>query len=56
MRRAKILTDIAIRNLKPAAARREIPAGHGLYVIVQPSGAKGVAIRDRHAGRTHKLT
>jgi hypothetical protein len=39
---AKALTDIGVRNLKPKAARREVPdtGQRGLYCIVQPSGAK----------------
>jgi integrase len=54
----KALTDIAIRNLKHGATRREIPVGgaKGLYVIVQPSGAKSYALRYRLAGKPQKLT
>jgi integrase len=52
------LTDIAIRNLKPGAARREIPDGQqrGLYVVLQPTGERRFAVRYRHDGRTRKLT
>jgi Arm DNA-binding domain len=52
------LTDIAIRNLKPSAIRREIPDQHqrGLYCIVQPTGAKTFAVRYRFDGRPRKLT
>ena len=53
---AKRLTDISIRNLRPGPARREIPDGNGLYVVVQPSGKKGLCVRYRHHGRTRKLT
>ena len=55
---AKGLTDIAIRNLKPGAARLEIPdpGARGLYVIVQPSGRKRYAVRYRHGGKSRKLT
>jgi integrase len=55
---AKVLTDISIRNLKPGAARREIPDGgqRGLYVIVQPSGRIAWAVRYRFAGVPRKLT
>ena len=53
---AKRLTDIAIQNLKPGAARREIPDGNGLYVVVQPSGKKGYAVRYRYFGAPRKLT
>jgi len=54
----KALTDTAIRNLKPAATRREIPdpGARGLYVIVQPSGRKGYAVRYRFFGVPRKLT
>jgi integrase len=52
------LTDIAIRNLKATTARREIadPGQRGLYVIVQPTGAKIFAVRYRFGGRSRKLT
>jgi integrase len=54
---AKKLTDIAIRNIKPDRdKRREIPAGDGLYLIVQPSGAKSWALRYRLHGKPQKLT
>jgi hypothetical protein len=52
------LTDIAIRNLKAAPTRREIPdpGQRGLYVVIQPTGAKGFAVRYRYAGKPRKLT
>jgi integrase len=52
------LTDIAIRNLKAGPARREIPDSgqRGLYVVVQPTGAKVFAVRYRFAGKPRKLT
>lgn len=52
------LTDITIRNLKAGAARREVPdpQQRGLYVVVQPTGAKTFAVRYRFAGRPRKLT
>lgn len=53
---AKGLTDIAIRNLKPGATRREVPDGKGLYVVVQPSGRMSYAVRYRFDGRPRKLT
>jgi integrase len=54
----KALTDIAIRNLKPSAERREIPdpGCRGLYVVMQPSGAKSFAVRFRVNGKARKLT
>jgi integrase len=52
------LTDIAIRNLKPGIARREIPDQHqrGLYLVVQPTGNKVFCVRYRFDGRPRKLT
>ena len=54
----KMLTDIAIRNLKPGPVRREIPdaGARGLYVVIQPSGAKSFAVRYRYGGKPRKLT
>jgi integrase len=54
----RALTDIAIRKLKPGATRREIPdpGCRGLYVVVQPSGARSYAVRYRLAGKSRKLT
>ena len=53
-----MLTDVAIRTLAAAASRREIPDGKvtGLYMVVQPSGAKSWALRYRARGRPKKLT
>jgi integrase len=55
---AKDLTQVAIDNIKPGPARREIPDGRarGLFFVVQPSGAKGWALRYRVVGRSRKLT
>ena len=55
---AKRLTDIAIRNLKSSATRYEMPDGaaRGLYVVCQPSGRKGFAVRYRYNGKPRKLT
>jgi integrase len=55
----KILTDIAIKKLKPRAVRYEVPdpGARGLRVVVQPSGRKSYAVRYRNAnGRARKLT
>ena len=53
-----ILTDAQIRNFKPTGKRREIADGRisGLYLIVQPTGAKSWATRYRVAGVPRKLT
>lgn len=56
---AKALTAKAVEAAKPDAdKRREIPdAGlSGLYLVVQPSGAKAWALRYRFAGKPAKLT
>jgi integrase len=44
--------------MRPSAVRREIPDRYlgGLYLIVQPTGAKSWAIRYRHNGQTRKYT
>jgi hypothetical protein len=43
---AAVFTDSAIRKLRPKAKRREIADGGapGLYLVIQPSGAKGWAL------------
>jgi integrase len=55
---AKALTQIALDNLKPGSARREVPDGkeRGLYLIVQPTGGMAWAFRYRHNGKPRKLT
>jgi integrase len=55
---AKDLTIKALENLKPGAARREVPDGHtrGLFYVLQPSGAASWAYRYRAAGKPRKLT
>lgn len=56
---SKILTTAAVERIKPDPVRRlEIPdAGlPGVYLVVQPSGAKSWAVRYRAAGKPKKLT
>lgn len=56
---ARALTTKAVEALKPDADRRQEipdPALSGLYLVVQPSGAKSWAVRYRHAGKPKKLT
>lgn len=54
----KPLTQIAVENLKGFSKRREVPDGRisGLYLVVQPSGAKSWAVRYRFDGRQRKYT
>lgn len=55
----KALTTKAIEAMKADPAKRlELPdpALSGLYLVVQPSGAKSWAVRYRHAGKPRKLT
>ena len=51
-----MLTEIAIRNLKPRPARYEKPDGNGLFVVVHPTGKKSYAVRFRFLGKPKKLT
>lgn len=55
---ARALTTKAVEAARPTEKRREIPdpALSGLYLIVQPSGAKSWALRYRYAGKPKKLT
>lgn len=57
------MTALAVKNAKPKRAngvpiRTEIPdpGCPGLYLVVQPSGAKGWAVRYLFAGKSRKLT
>jgi integrase len=54
----KALTVRAVEAIRAVKTRREVPDAHmpGLYLIVQPSGAKSWAIRYRHNGRSRKHT
>jgi integrase len=53
-----VLTARTIETLKPGASRKELPDRHlpGLYLVLQPSGAKSWAVRYRAQGRTRKHT
>jgi integrase len=55
---ARTLTARTIETIKPGKARREIPDAHmpGLYLVIQPSGARSWAVRYRHHGRPRKHT
>jgi integrase len=53
-----MLTDLQIEKLPKPRARQEIPDGKisGLYLLIQPSGAKSWALRYRVAGAPKKFT
>jgi integrase len=52
------LTAKTVETIKPAATRQEIPDAllPGLYLIVQPSGARSWAVRYRYNGQPRKYT
>ena len=53
-----MLTDLQIEKLTVPTKRREVPDGKlgGLYLVLQPSGAKSWALRYRVAGVPKKFT
>jgi integrase len=52
-----MLTDAAVRKKKPDPDKRvEIHDGHGLYLVIQSTGAKSWAYRYRVGGKSRKLT
>ena len=55
---AKALTVKTLENLKPTAARQELPDGliRGLFYVLQPTGKASWAVRYRHQRQTRKLT
>jgi integrase len=52
------LTTKSIETIKPTTVRQEIPDTllPGLYLVVQPSGARSFAVRYRHHGKPRKHT
>lgn len=51
------LTDAAVLKKRPDPTKRlEIHDTGGLYLVIQPSGAKSWAYRYRYAGKSRKLT
>ena len=50
------LTDAAAAKRKPSDKRVEVHDGNGLYLVIQPSGAKSWAYRYRIDGKSRKLT
>lgn len=55
---AKAFTTKSIEAMKPGPSRREVPdpSLSGLYVVIQPSGAKSWALRYRFGGKSRKMT
>src|SRR5215204_5572018 len=55
---AHTLTARTVETIKPGSKRDEIPDRHlpGLYLVVQPTGAKSWAVRYRSGGRPRKHT
>jgi integrase len=51
-----MLTDLAIKKLKPGPKRYEKRDGRGLRVVVQPSGVRSFAFRYKFGGRANKIT
>ncbi len=52
------LTTRLVETVKTSDTRKEIPDAHmpGLYLVVQPGGARSWAVRYRHHGRPRKHT
>ena len=55
---SRVLTARTVEAIKPGAQRKEIPDRHmpGLYLVVQPSGARSWAVRYRLSGHSRKHT
>jgi integrase len=56
-RRERKWTDVEVRNMKPGDVRRETPAPNkpGLYLLLQPTGARSWCVRYRFNGTQAKL-
>jgi len=52
---AKLLTDAAIRNLKPKEKPYKVAAGEGLYLLISPTGGKLWRMNYRHNGKQKTL-
>lgn len=50
------LTDMAIRNAKPAAKQQKLFDGGGLHVLVTPSGGKRWVLKYRFGGKEKSLS
>src|SRR5436190_1401448 len=53
-----MLTDLQIKKLQTPEQRREVPDGKisGLFLVMQPTGAKSWAVRYRVDGKPKKFT
>ena len=56
--RKAAFTDLYVRNVKATSERQEIPdpGQANLYLVVQPSGRRGFAVRYRFKGEPRKMT
>ena len=54
----RALTARTVETIKPGPSRQEIPDRHlpGLYLVLQPSGARSWAVRYRSGGQSRKHT
>lgn len=50
------LTDKAIRNAKPSEKPRKLSDGSGLYLLLQPNGARWWRFKYRHSGKEKLLS
>lgn len=50
------LTDTRIRTTKPAKRPRKLYDANGLYLLVQPTGARGWRLKYRYAGKERLLS
>ena len=55
---SRALTARTVETIKPGPSRKEIPDRHlpGLYLVLQPSGARSWAVRYRSGGQSRKHT
>jgi len=52
---AKVLTAVAVRNASPREKPYKLSGGGGLYLEVQPTGAKYWRWKYRHAGKEKRI-
>lgn len=50
------LSDVAIRNAKPAAKAQRLFDGRGLYLEIAPSGGKWWRLKYRYGGKEKRLS